>query len=103
MAGDLDVFGKPAHPYPRDPNMYKLANAIDKADNNQDAGIGFSEVMSGFIHAGSDVGDFDVAAKLARSRLESARFFLTVKSWDTDERKSPQLPPLQKFRNANRH
>lgn len=37
------------------------------------------------IHAGRDVKDFDIAASLARSRCESARFFLTVKSWDIDE------------------
>ncbi|KAF5009908.1 hypothetical protein FDECE_3893 [Fusarium decemcellulare] len=83
--GELDMFGKPAHPYPREPEHEKLAWTIAKSADNGDAGIGFSEVMSGYIHASGQVADFEVAAKLARTRCEAARFFLTVKSWDIDE------------------
>lgn len=49
--------------------------------------LGFSEVMSGFIHAGPDVGDFEAATKLAQSRCEAARVFLDVKSWDVTQSK----------------
>ncbi|CAM1504954.1 Fc.00g025450.m01.CDS01 [Cosmosporella sp. VM-42] len=83
--GDLDLFGKPAYPAPRKPDMDRLATTIAKSEDNGDAGIGFSEVMSGYIYASGNVADFDIAAKLARGRCQSARFFLTVKSWDTDE------------------
>lgn len=61
---------------------------IDVAKNDQTSGIGFVEVMSGFIHIGDDVKDFDLATKIARSECETARFFLSVKSWDTEDCKS---------------
>lgn len=79
------MFGKPKYPLPRDEGIEKLSTAMVKAGDNGNAGIGFSEVMAGFIHAGPDVGDFHVATDLARSRCESARFFLSVKSWDITE------------------
>lgn len=79
------MFGNPSFPLPGDPGIEKLVRTIARANENGDAGIGFSEVMSGFIHAGRDIGDFETAAKFARSRCESARFFLSVKSWDTAE------------------
>jgi hypothetical protein len=42
--------------------------------------------MSGFIHTGdNDVGDFELATKIAESNCEAARFFLSVKSWDTED------------------
>ncbi|POR32224.1 Glucose-methanol-choline oxidoreductase [Tolypocladium paradoxum] len=83
--GLLDMFGSPAFPLPGDAGIQTLTDTISKAKENGYAGVGFSEVMSGFIHAGRDVGDFETAANLARSRCESARFFLSVKSWDTAE------------------
>jgi hypothetical protein len=60
---------------------------LDAADN-QTSGIGFSEVMSGFIHIGEDIEDFDIATKIAQSGCEAARFFLSVKSWNTKDCKS---------------
>ncbi|KAM0556073.1 hypothetical protein ACHAPJ_006061 [Fusarium lateritium] len=83
--GELDLFGVPAHPLPQKKDMRKLANTIAKAEDNGQAGINFSEVMSGYIHAGNEIKDFDVAAKIARSQCKGARFFLTVKSWDIDQ------------------
>lgn len=47
--------------------------------------LSFSEVMTGFIHTGHDIKDFETAANLARSRCESARLFLTINSWDTTD------------------
>jgi hypothetical protein len=58
---------------------------MTKASDNGNSGVSFSEVMAGSIHAGPDVGDFKVATDLGRSRCESARFFLSVKSWDITE------------------
>jgi hypothetical protein len=83
--GLLDLYGSPAFPLPTEPDIEKLASRITNARENGHSGVGFSEVMSGFIHAGQDVGDFEVATKIARSHCESARFFLSVKSWDTSE------------------
>lgn len=75
--------------------MAALATAIAKAEDDGNAGLSFSEVMSGYIHTGTEVKDFDVSAKIARSQCETARFFLTVKSWDIDQRKFPQLQPVR--------
>lgn len=93
-AGTLDMFGSPKFPLPRDDAMVKLAATMAKAEGNFNSGVGFSEVMSGFIHAGPDVGDFHVANDLGRSRCESARFFLSVRSWDVTERTSNPNQPL---------
>ena len=53
-------------------------------------GFGFTEVMSGFIHVGDHLSgdckeDFETAAKTARGLCEGARFFLSVKAWDTQQ------------------
>jgi hypothetical protein len=85
ITGLLHLFGKPKFPFPRDADIERLENIIARATENQDAGFGFSEVMSGFIHVGRDLKDFVIAAKLASSRCEAARFFLSVKSWNTEE------------------
>ena len=61
---------------------------IDVAKDDRTSGIGFTEVMSGFIHIGDDIEDFDLATKIARSECEAARFFLSVKSFDTEDCKS---------------
>jgi hypothetical protein len=79
------MFGKPRFPLPIDESINLLEEAIEKSIENKIPGVGFSEVMTGFIHVGRDVTDFEIATKLARSCCESARFFLTVKSWDTAE------------------
>jgi hypothetical protein len=62
---------------------------IAKAKDDKISGIGFTEVMSGFIHIGDDdVGDFELATRIAESNCEAARFFLSVKSWNTEDSKS---------------
>jgi hypothetical protein len=77
------MFGSPAHPFPRDKPMAALEEMLLNAEieGNKGRTIGFSEVMSGFIHAGPDVGEFEAATKLAKSQCEAARVFLDVKSW----------------------
>jgi choline dehydrogenase-like flavoprotein len=64
----------------------ELIKATRKAKTN---GFGFSEVMSGYIHVGEGVEgdkqeDYETAAKTARGLCEEARFFLSVKAWDTE-------------------
>jgi choline dehydrogenase-like flavoprotein len=51
-------------------------------------GFGFSEVMTGYIHVGEGIQgdkieDFETAAKTAKGLCEQARFFLSVKTWNT--------------------
>jgi hypothetical protein len=79
------MFGSPAFPIPTDKSVDSLTDKIVRSESTDSSGVGFAEVMSGFIHAGEDLGDFEHAAELARSRSESARFFLSVKSWDISE------------------
>jgi hypothetical protein len=95
FVGLLDLFGTPAYSFDRDASTVNLAASIALAKENGTAGVGFAEVMTGFIHAGGDITDFDVATKYARSRAESARFFLSVKSWNTSECKNKSTNPPQ--------
>ena len=68
-----------------DADLEATERLIAKAKDDQTSGIGFTEVMSGFIHIGDDVRDFELATKIARSECEAARFFLSVKSWNTED------------------
>ncbi|PVH69060.1 FAD/NAD(P)-binding domain-containing protein [Cadophora sp. DSE1049] len=80
--GMLNLFGKPGFPALHDTNLKATEKLIAEAKDDQASGIGFTEVMSGFIHIGDDVEDFNLATKIARSGCEAAKFFLSVKSWD---------------------
>jgi len=94
--GILDLFGNPKFPVTtneQDEAIDRLANVIARAMDHAKAGIEFTEVMSGFIHAGGEVRGFDDAAQQARSHGEAARFFLTVKSWDVSELVNSSLHP----------
>jgi hypothetical protein len=88
VIGTLNLFGKPRFPAMDDARTEAAEKLIDVAKDDQTSGIGFTEVMSGFIHIGDDVKDFDLATKIARSECEAARFFLSVKSFDTKDCKS---------------
>ncbi|KAK4121687.1 FAD/NAD(P)-binding domain-containing protein [Parathielavia appendiculata] len=95
--GILNLFDSPKYPVTtnehEDQGIDRLANVIAKAKDSAKAGVEFTEVMSGFIHAGGEVEDFEDAAKKARSYGEAARFFLTVKSWDVSELVNSSLHP----------
>ncbi|KAL2126285.1 hypothetical protein VTI74DRAFT_1264 [Chaetomium olivicolor] len=94
--GILDLFGNPKFPVTtneQDESIDRLANVIAKATDSAKSGVEFTEVMSGFIHAGGEVEDFEDAAKMARSQGEAAHFFLTVKSWDVSELVNSSLHP----------
>jgi hypothetical protein len=81
----LNLFGKPKFSVIHDTDLKATEKLIAVARDDQTSGIGFTEVMSGFIHIGDDVEDFVLATKIARSECEAARFFLSVKSWNTED------------------
>lgn len=62
-------------------------NTITTASRLNDSGFGFTEVMSGFIHRGKglkrdNIDTYELAARTAKSLSETARFFLSVQSFD---------------------
>jgi len=73
-------------------NTTRISTAIDVVENTKALkanGFGFSEVMSGYIHIGEGIqgdkiADYETAAKTARGLCEQARFFLSIKAWDTE-------------------
>ncbi len=91
--GIIDLFGTPEHkPSNPDVSIIKAENLISETRAAKVNGFGFSEVMSGFIHvadhmSGGKKEDFEVAAKAARGLCQAARFFLSVKAWNTDTSK----------------
>ncbi|KAI8630163.1 glucose-methanol-choline oxidoreductase [Xylariaceae sp. FL1651] len=99
----LDLFGNPQHPNPKrrgkwlerleereeNERIVHEHNSITAAHRMKDGGFGFTEVMSGFIHRNNydlskDSPDiYDLAARTAKSMCETARFFLSVQSFNT--------------------
>jgi choline dehydrogenase-like flavoprotein len=97
----LNLFGKPGQFVDgftsiKRANTIGIANASEEIESTSAAeayGIGFSEVMSGYIHVGDGIQgdkieDFETAANTAKGLCEQARFFLSVKAWDTSLSKS---------------
>jgi hypothetical protein len=95
----LDLFGEPGqYDKPEDDLKLKRAmtirtaaavNVVERTRAAKASGFGFSEVMSGYIHvgegiAGDKLSDYETAAKTAKGLCEQARFFLSVKAWDTN-------------------
>ncbi|KAI1104865.1 FAD/NAD(P)-binding domain-containing protein [Jackrogersella minutella] len=97
----LDLFGSPQfkhhHKSCRRPEpaedasetakMHSAKNAIISARRTNDSGFGFTEVMSGFIHRDKglkrdNVDTYELAARTAKSLSETARFFLSVQSFN---------------------
>jgi hypothetical protein len=93
MTAILDFFKPPAHPFeqPEGPHtdaVIKAANIIKEASDTESSGFGFAEIMEGFVHIsdnldGDELVDFEIATKTARGLCQAARFFLSVKSWNT--------------------
>ncbi|KAH8663936.1 glucose-methanol-choline oxidoreductase [Xylariales sp. PMI_506] len=98
--GILDLFGSPqyspANHHPADDDEDEEENAsissassiIHTAKRLDDGGFGFTEVMSGFIHHDEALKHenretYELAARIAESRCEAARFFLSVQSFNT--------------------
>jgi hypothetical protein len=82
--GALDLFGEPAFPMAEEETA-EAESLIKESIATKSGGIAFTEVMSGFIHVGEDIKDFELAAKTARGLSESAKFFLSVKSWNIND------------------
>ncbi|KAI2629102.1 FAD/NAD(P)-binding domain-containing protein [Hypomontagnella submonticulosa] len=97
----LDLFGSPEHDHHRGKNGWKehieeaqeverlqnASNAISAAQRMNDTGFGFTEVMSGFIHKDKglkrdNIDTYELAARTAKSLSETARFFLSVQSFN---------------------
>lgn len=103
--GVLDLLGEPAHaPRRRRPkqrreilkieeeqaSIMSAKNVIQRALGLNAAGIGFTEVMSGFIHHDKTMIEdnketYELAARVGKSLCESARFFLSVQAFNTKE------------------
>ena len=101
----LDLFGEPAHPvdwdalegertradedHEADTQSIRSAHrALEKASVMRASGFGFTEVMSGFLHKDGNMREdrretYDLAYRTAKSLCESARFFLSVQSYNT--------------------
>ncbi|KAJ2973237.1 hypothetical protein NUW58_g8986 [Xylaria curta] len=108
----LDLFGAPKYPKYRrkrcqtqeflnpqqpedkeeDDGIYNAHKSIATARRMRDGGFGFTEVMTGHIHRlhKNDNGnlrdhldDYELAARTAKSLCETARFFLSVKAFNT--------------------
>ena len=82
--GLLDLFGPPAKRLSLTPDLREAVRTIEGGRRKKCAGTGFSEIMEGFIHVGSDIEEFGVAEEVAKGASSSARFFLSVHAWDVD-------------------
>lgn len=96
----LDLFAEP-HQYEEgkrklhrtDTHDFAAATSLVAATRaDQSNGFGFSEVMSGFVHVGEGIEgekteDYETAAQTAKGLCQAARFFLSVKAWDTAKSK----------------
>ncbi|KAL5611619.1 hypothetical protein BROUX41_000796 [Berkeleyomyces rouxiae] len=98
--GTLDLFGEPRHPFMGKASQMQTAvmeqkevirtqTAMRLFDEDKSNGYAFTEIMSGYIHRlnntklmEDDLDTYRVAHRVAKGRLEAARFFLTVQTFD---------------------
>jgi len=85
----LDLFGPPKQSIPTDTAISSVEDLSNQAQATKVGGISFSEIMSGHIHVGTGFSgrrkeDFELAARTARGLCEGARFFLSVKAFNTE-------------------
>ncbi|KKF94954.1 GMC oxidoreductase [Ceratocystis platani] len=98
--GSLDLFGEPRHPFMGKVGQMQTAimehkevartqNAMRSFDEDKADGYAFTEIMSGYIHrlnntklVEDDLDTYRLAQRVARGRLEAARFFLTIQTFD---------------------
>ena len=84
--GVLDFAGKPARSaFASDKGLLDAEALVAQSCRSESGGIGFSEVMEGFIHIGPDIKDFQSATRFAKGANHSASFFLSVRSWNLDD------------------
>ena len=79
--------GSPARSHQNlDSKLWTLEQNLQR--NSRDSeGIEFTEVMTGYLHLGAEIEDFEVAARNARGASQSARFFLSMHASNMYERK----------------
>jgi hypothetical protein len=87
--GMLDLFGPPKQSIPTDTAISSVEALSNEAQATKVSGISFSEIMYGHIHVGTNFSgcrkeDFELAARTARGLCEGARFFLSVKAFNTE-------------------
>ena len=82
--GLLDLFGPPAKRLSLTPDLKEALATVDEAKRSGSSGAEFTEIMDGFIHAGGEIEDFEIAAEAARGTSSAARFFLSIHGWDMD-------------------
>lgn len=84
LAGTLNLFGQPAHPLPKGEALSRATKIAEDAQAAMRDGIAFTEIMEGHIYLGDDIQDFTIAERVARGSSNTARFFLSVRAWDTE-------------------
>lgn len=82
--GLLDLEKRPKHVWPMDGPLKRAHDTVHQALNCSSQGIAFTQVMSGFMNVEDDVKDFDVAFDSGTAAGATARFFLSVRAWNTD-------------------
>ncbi|KAK1760449.1 cholesterol oxidase [Echria macrotheca] len=100
----LNLFGEPQHlpdefvtpPLPDSEasfeatSLSQASEVVQDAIDTEAAGMGFTEVMSGFVHydkrlKADDIETYKLAYRIGESRCENARFFLSVQAFDLDK------------------
>lgn len=82
--GPLDLFGPPAKNLALTPDLKTAILTIEGAKRIGNSGTEHTKTMEGFVHIGGDIEDFAVAEQVASGASSSAKFFLSVRVWDTD-------------------
>lgn len=82
--GILDFEKRPRHARPMVGSLKRAHDTVQEALNSSSQGIAFTEVMSGFINVPDDIEDYDTAFNSAAAAGATAKFFLSVHAWNTD-------------------
>ena len=85
LNGLLDLYAPPKHAQDMEDDLQHAYDIIQAAKNSAEKGIGFAEVMSGYIDCENNTEDYDVAYESGFAAESSAHFFLSVHAWSTDE------------------
>ena len=83
--GVLDLFAEPRHLRKMPQPLKKAYDTVRAAGDAGAEGIQFTEVMSGFVTLEEGIDDFNIAYNAAVGAGSSARFFLSVHAWNTDD------------------
>ena len=94
--GILDLYGEPAFPILQHENSSYISTleTIKASQDSNSEGIIFTEIMEGFMTDKEDVESFTVATNAGQGGANTARFFLSVHSYNTDIRKCPLVTQI---------